>query len=114
QARVTFDNGVTIQADVVVGADGPHSAVRKAVVNPPPENFRGAIYRSLIPIEQIPLNQRVPNRTAWIGGRNFFMRYHVSNEELLKICSCGQRDESKYNSSRVCSKAEDFLNEINE
>src|SRR5699024_1638292 len=114
QARVTFDNGVTIQADVVVGADGPHSAVRKAVVNPPPENFRGAIYRSLIPIEQIPLNQRVPNRTAWIGGRNFFMRYPVSNGKLLNIAAGVHRDEWNYNSSRVSAKVEDFLNEFND
>lgn len=114
KATVTFDNGLTVKADIVIGADGPHSAVRKAVVNPPPKNFRGAIYRSLVPIDQISPDQRVPNRTAWIGGRNFFMRYPVSNGKLLNIAAGVHRDEWVYDSSRVNAKVEDFLKEFDD
>jgi len=112
RAKVTFDNGSTVEANIVIGADGPHSAVREAVVTPPPEIFRGAIYRSLVPIDQISPAQRVPNRTAWIGGRNFFMRYPVSNGKLLNIAAGVHRDKWIHDSSRIDTKVENFLNEF--
>jgi 2-polyprenyl-6-methoxyphenol hydroxylase-like FAD-dependent oxidoreductase len=33
-AEATLDDGTTVQADIVVGADGPHSAVRRLVFGP--------------------------------------------------------------------------------
>src|SRR5699024_2890500 len=77
-AELSFDNGVTVQADAVIGADGSHSIVRNAVVSPRPTRFWAATYRILVPMEEVPTTQRVPNRSAWLGQRRFFMRYPVS------------------------------------
>src|SRR6185436_12784242 len=41
EVQVTFDDGETITADVVIGADGIHSVVRGAVTTPSPPTFSG-------------------------------------------------------------------------
>lgn len=110
--EVTFENGVTIEADAVIGADGPRSMVRNAVVDPPPIRFWAAAYRSLVPIEQVPESQRVPNRTAWLGPRRFFMRYPVSDGKQLNIFSTVPRREWNHDSWVVDAKVDDFLKEF--
>lgn len=84
--QITFDNGVVVEADVVIGADGGRSVVRNAVVDSPPKlRLWTAMYRSLIPMEKVPASQRVPIRTAWLGSRHFFMRYPVSSGNTLNV-----------------------------
>jgi len=110
--EITFENGITVEADVLIGADGPHSVVRNAVANPTPKRFRGAIYRSLVPMELVPPSQRVPDRTAWLGKRNFFMRYPVSGGKLLNIAAGVSRSKWDHSSSTVEAKVDDFLAEF--
>ena len=45
----------TIQADLYVGADGIHSAVRASLFGPDAPRFTGKIcYRCLVPVDAIP------------------------------------------------------------
>ena len=54
-ASVTFDNGVTIEADIVVAADGIHSSLRPNVFPPSTPVFHGTIsYRGLVHRDRIP------------------------------------------------------------
>src|SRR6516225_4822056 len=47
-----FDNGARITADVLVGADGIHSAVRAALFGEKDPGFAGCVaYRGLVPVE---------------------------------------------------------------
>ena len=49
-----FDNGVRITVDVLVGADGIHSAVRAALFGEEAPHFAGCVaYRGLVPAERI-------------------------------------------------------------
>ena len=55
EVHVTFEDGETITADVVIGADGIHSVVRGAVTTPSPPTFSGlAGYRCMLPAEAAP------------------------------------------------------------
>lgn len=112
--QIIFENGNTAEADVVVGADGPHSVVRNAVVTSPPKRFRGAMYRSLVPMDQVPASQTVPDRTAWLGRRNFFMRYPVSGGKLLNIAAGVYRDKWDHSTSTVAATVDDFLAEFSD
>ena len=54
-ARVEFANGAVVDADIVVAADGIHSALRPHVFPPSKPVFHGTIsYRGLIPRERLP------------------------------------------------------------
>ncbi|MDT5103726.1 MAG: hypothetical protein QOI25_1239, partial [Mycobacterium sp.] len=54
-ASVTFDNGVSTSADVVVAADGIHSGLQRYVVESTDPVFSGVVaYRGLIPAARLP------------------------------------------------------------
>ena len=110
--QITFESGVTVEADVLIGADGGRSVVRNAVVDTPPKmRFWAAMYRSLVPIDQVPASERVPNRTAWLGSRHFFMRYPVSGGKLLNIVGAVPRSNWDYKGP-IVANVEDFLSEF--
>lgn len=49
-----LSDGTSVEADVVVGADGIHSRVRDSVVGAHPSRFSGSVaYRALIPAERV-------------------------------------------------------------
>jgi len=52
---LTLRNGETVEADAIIGADGIHSIVRKAVIpdGPDIEPFKVSMFRMLIPIEKL-------------------------------------------------------------
>lgn len=109
---ITFENGIKVKADVLIGADGGRSVVRNAVVDTPPKmRFWAAMYRSLVPIDQVPPSERVPNRTAWLGSRHFFMRYPVSGGKLLNIVGAVPRRQWEHNGP-IDASVEDFLSEF--
>src|SRR5262245_24492752 len=51
-ARISFDNGVVAEGDVVVGADGIHSVLRQHVHPASHPVFSGTVtYRGVVPVE---------------------------------------------------------------
>jgi salicylate hydroxylase len=75
---LTFDNGATACAPVVIGADGIHSTVRALMLGPESPRFSGSIaYRGLVPAGRLtPL--RLPRYSnGWLGPDRHFVHYFV-------------------------------------
>jgi salicylate hydroxylase len=54
-ATAKFANGQEIEADVIVGADGIHSAIRQLLFGESPARFTNQIcWRAMVPIEYAP------------------------------------------------------------
>jgi len=54
RVEVGFADGSTLEADLVVGADGIHSEVRRALLGPEEPRFTGNVaYRGLVPVGRI-------------------------------------------------------------
>src|SRR5262249_22303423 len=54
-AAATFTDGSQIEADVLIGADGIHSAVRASLFGPDAPRFTGKIcWRCLVPVDAVP------------------------------------------------------------
>ena len=67
-AEAWFDNGVRIIADVLVGADGIHSAVRAALFGEEAPDFAGCVaYRGLVPAERIADLGLELGSQSWVG-----------------------------------------------
>jgi 2-polyprenyl-6-methoxyphenol hydroxylase-like FAD-dependent oxidoreductase len=92
QATVTFANGERITADVVVGADGIHSALQQYVVDPSAPIPSGSIaYRGVIPAASVNWPGGVTR--SWLGPGKRFMVYPVRTGELLNYVGFVPTDE---------------------
>jgi 6-hydroxynicotinate 3-monooxygenase len=74
---LTFANGVVVEADGVVAADGVHSLVRQALFGEPPFNFTGRIaYRTVYPAARLN-GYRIDDCTKWWGPDRHIVIYYV-------------------------------------
>ncbi len=93
-AVARFANGAEIAADVVVGADGIHSAVREALFGAEAPRFAGCVaYRGLVPAERIAGLGLERGSQSWLGPGAHFVHYFVSRGRLLNFVGWTEHDE---------------------
>ncbi|NUT51934.1 MAG: NAD(P)-binding protein [Saccharothrix sp.] len=83
--ELRFADGTTRTADVVVGADGIHSAVRDALVADEPRFSGQVIYRGLIPSDRLPFLVAEPKVVLWLGPGQHAVCYPVSRGALISV-----------------------------
>lgn len=82
-AELRFANGLTVEADVVVAADGIHSALQSYVADPRPAIYSGSrAYRGLISREAVPEWQERAHQ-VWMGDGKHFMVFPVRGGSIL-------------------------------
>jgi salicylate hydroxylase len=92
-ARVTFANGATIEADVVVAADGIHSELRPYVFPPSKPVFHGTIsYRGLVSRERLP-DWPMDRWQMWAGPAKHFLVFPVRHGEMVNYVGFVPADE---------------------
>ncbi|HLY47147.1 MAG TPA: FAD-dependent monooxygenase [Stellaceae bacterium] len=92
--EATFANGERIAADILVGADGIHSAVRAQMFGDEPPQFAGCVaYRGLVPAERIADLGLELGSQSWVGPGGHFVHYFVSAGRLLNFVGWTEHDE---------------------
>jgi len=82
-ARVSFANGAVAEGDVVIAADGIHSALRHEVTPPSHPVFSGSVaYRGVIPHDRIP-NWPTDSWLMWLGKGKHFLTFPVRAGQLI-------------------------------
>ena len=83
-ARVTFADGTTDEAEVVIAADGLHSVARALLVNDEPVNSAYVAYRGAVPFDQVRANQVYEKDVVvYVGPRCHFVQYPLRGGEIL-------------------------------
>ena len=78
-----FAHGDSIEADIIVAADGIHSTLQKYVVEPIAAEFSGVrAYRGLISREKLP-DWPEAAHMVWMGDGKHFIAYPVRSGRLL-------------------------------
>ena len=91
-AAVSFDNGLSVKADVVIAADGIHSVLQRYVVDPTVPVFSGTVaYRGLIPASR--LRGWPEYLVSWGGGGKHLLAFPVRSGELLNFVGFVPADE---------------------
>lgn len=97
-ARMTLADGATVTADLVIGADGIHSVVRRLLATDRPKYSGQTINRGLIPAEMLPHLAANPKVQLWVGPGRHCVSYPVSGAELISFGATAPveevRDES--------------------
>src|SRR5437660_1613077 len=84
-ARVTFENGASAEADVVIAADGIHSALRPYVFPPSQPVFSGSVaYRGLVPHERV-AHWPTERWQMWLGQGRHFLAFPVRAGQLINF-----------------------------
>jgi salicylate hydroxylase len=81
KVEVKFHNGLTADADLVVGADGIHSTVRGLILGPESPRFSGHVaYRGLVPAARLAHLGLEVNASMWWGPDHHFVHYFVGKD----------------------------------
>jgi salicylate hydroxylase len=93
RACVSFANGTAIEADVVIAADGIHSALRHHVALPSrPVFHRSVAYRGVLRHDLIP-HWPTDCWLMWLGDARHFLTFPVRGGELINYVGFVPADE---------------------
>ena len=81
-ARARMADGSLLEANILIGADGLWSQVRKLVVDDEPVGSHYVAYRGTIPIERMSTHAGLDNVVMWVGPQMHFVQYPVRRGEL--------------------------------
>ena len=93
RVEAQFEKGGTVSADVLVGADGIHSAVRHALLGPEKPRFTGCVaYRGLVPADRLKHLGLERTTTIWMGPARHFVHYFVAAGRLVNFVAVTEED----------------------
>jgi salicylate hydroxylase len=108
-----FADGDTVEADVVIGADGIHSVVRAAIRQSPAAVYSGiCAFRALVPAEQAPAFARRNAQTLWIGPGHHLVHYPVSAGAFVNLVAFAPAGEYTVESWTATATVEEFRSEF--
>ena len=93
RVQATFQSGTAVEADVLVGADGIHSAVRGALFGPEDPAFTGCVaYRGLVPADRLRHLDLEVTAQLWMGPGRHFIHYYVQQRRLVNFVAVVDQD----------------------
>jgi len=92
-ARVSFANGASAEADIIIAADGIHSELRPHVFASSQPVFSGSVaYRGLVPHDRIP-DWPTDRWQMWLGKGRHFLAFPVRAGKLINYVGFVPTDE---------------------
>jgi 2-polyprenyl-6-methoxyphenol hydroxylase-like FAD-dependent oxidoreductase len=93
EAKVSFANGATAEADVVIASDGIHSELRQYVTPPSRPVFHGSVaWRGVLPHHRIP-HWPTDAWLMWLGKGRHFLTFPVRAGALINYVGFVPADE---------------------
>jgi salicylate hydroxylase len=86
RVHLSFANGASADADVVIGADGIRSVVQREIgLESRPTSEGIMAYRGLIPAERLAWATELKNPALWLGSGRSFLLYPVAGGRLINM-----------------------------
>jgi salicylate hydroxylase len=92
-ARVSFANGFSAEAEIIIAADGIHSELRSYIFASSQPVFSGSVaYRGLVPHESVP-HWPTDRWQMWLGKGRHFLAFPVRAGKLINYVGFMPTDE---------------------
>ena len=89
-----MEDGSQYEGDLIIGADGIHSAMRAQRLGHDRANFTGQIaWRGVVAAEKLPKGLIPPDANIWLGPRRHFVAYYLRGGRLVNFVAVEDRDE---------------------
>ncbi|HEY5609303.1 MAG TPA: FAD-dependent monooxygenase [Alphaproteobacteria bacterium] len=89
-----FADGSSARGDLLIGADGLKSAVRKQLFGDAPATYTGdAAWRLLVPTERLPKDLLERVMSVFMGPQGHVVCYYLRGGTLLNFVGCVETDE---------------------
>jgi salicylate hydroxylase len=86
RVRLRFTNGGSAEGDVLIGADGIHSVVRRQLWGEGAARFTGLLaWRGVIPMAKLPRHMDRPVGSNWVGPGRHVVHYPLRRGELMNF-----------------------------
>jgi len=110
-----LEHGESVRGDVLIGADGVHSRIRRVLSGEGRATFTGLMaWRAVIPMERLPVRLRHHGFVAWLGPLGQIVTYPVRQGKLFNFAATVERDnwhiESRSEAGTVEECRRDFKN----
>jgi salicylate hydroxylase len=107
-----LDDGTSATGDALIGADGVHSAIRRALFGGDNARFLGMIaWRGVIPIDEVPRHISRDNATNWIGVGGHVVHYPLRGGKLMNFVGIQERADWQVESWTIRGTAEECAND---
>lgn len=108
---VATERGLRATGDVLIGADGIHSVVRREIAGPDAPRFSGeVVWRGLVPRERLggAARESAARAVIWTGRDRHFLQYPVRGDELLNVGGFVESDAWRSESWTEPGRKQDF------
>ena len=91
--RAISIDGVSLEGDALIGADGLHSAIRAQIINDGPPRISGhTTFRSVIPTELMPEEFQWNSMTIWVGPKTHVVHYPLKGAKVFNLVATAHDD----------------------
>jgi 6-hydroxynicotinate 3-monooxygenase len=111
--RLSFDNGVKVDADIIIGADGINSKVREYLLGTEPPRFIGAAaYRAIFRTDALH-GFKIPDCTKWWGpDRHCLVYFLTSKRDEIYVIGVAPRPQWDSNAMSLPSSREELMKDF--
>jgi salicylate hydroxylase len=109
-AGLSFADGTSAEADVVVGCDGIRSAVRACLFGGEGPHYAGTMcWRALAPSDALPKDYHDRNVNQWSGEGGFVISYYIRQGKFINFVAVRQQPGWTEQSWSVPSSVDEML-----
>ena len=89
---IQFGNGESIDADLLIGADGIKSKVQACMLGQTSAEFTGQVaWRGVVEASKLPKGLIKPNANLWVGPGKHFVSYYLRGGDLINFVAVQER-----------------------
>ena len=81
-----LDDGQNLSGDLLIGADGIHSAIRTQMIGPDAPRFTGNVaWRAVVPLSELGADIPPESACVWVGGRRHAVTYRLRRGSVANL-----------------------------